>query len=156
MSTTDPGVTAPELLAERFATFAAKADLDGILSLYAADAVVSLPRGREAAGHAAIRAAYEAAFDAGVDLGCPAPDDGGDVRVVVAGDLAMTSATDADGQVRTQIARRGADGTWLWVRDGSRLRDVEACLPITRASGTSIEAPGHGAGRLSPAAADVA
>ncbi|EWT02131.1 ketosteroid isomerase [Intrasporangium oryzae NRRL B-24470] len=151
MSTTDPGVTAPELLTERFATFAAKADLDGILSLYAVDAVVSLPRGREAAGHAAIRAAYEAAFDAGVDLGAAAPDDGGDVRVMVAGDLAMTSATDADGRVRTQVARRGPDGTWLWVRDGSRLRDVEACLPTTRGRVAALDP-----GLLIRAATDVA
>ena len=31
--------------------------------------------------------------------------------------------------VRTQVARRAPDGRWVWVRDGSRLRDVEACLP---------------------------
>lgn len=137
--TTTAGVLAPELLAERFATFAARADLDGILGLYAADAVVSLPCGREAAGTRAIRAAFDAAFAAGVDLACAAPDDGGDVRVVLAGDLAMTSTTGPDGQVQTQVARRGADGSWLWVRDGSRLRDVEACLPASRGTGGFTE-----------------
>lgn len=139
MTTTAHGVPVPELLAERFATFAARADLEGILSLYAADAVVSLPGGREAAGTTAIRAAFDAAFAAGVDLGGAAPDDGGDVRVVLVGDLAMTSTSGPDGQVRTQVARRGPDGSWLWARDGSRLRDVEACLPASRGTGGSSE-----------------
>ena len=96
------------------------------MGLYAADAVVSLPRGREAAGSAAIREALAAAMAAGVLGG-----DGAAVssRAVISGDLAMTTSTTADGTVRTQVARRTADGRWVWVRDGSRLREVEACLP---------------------------
>jgi hypothetical protein len=47
----------------------------------------------------------------------------------VTGGLAMTTSTTADGTVRTQVARRTADNRWVWVRDGSRLREVEACLP---------------------------
>jgi transcriptional regulator of NAD metabolism len=52
-------------------------------------------------------------------------------RAVVTGGLAMTTSTTADGTVRTQVARRTADDRWVWVRDGSRLREVEACLPAT-------------------------
>ena len=68
----------------------AAGDLDGIMRLYAADAVVSLPRGREAAGSTAIRAAFAAALAAGV-----AGPDGSAVssRAVVTGDLAMTTST---------------------------------------------------------------
>ena len=44
------GAGAPEALESRFAACVAAGDLDGIVGLYAADAVVSLPRGREAAG----------------------------------------------------------------------------------------------------------
>lgn len=118
---------APETLCRKFAAFVGAGDLEGVLSLYAADAVVSLPLGREAAGPVAIRAAFVAALTA------RAPLTGGGVessRAVVVGDLAMTSTTGLDGQVRTQVARRGSDGRWVWIRDGMHLRDVEAALPV--------------------------
>jgi ketosteroid isomerase-like protein len=120
------GTSAPEALESRFAACVAAGDLDGIVGLYAADAVVSLPRGREAAGSAAIRSAFAAALAAGV-LG--AYGESVSARAVVTGGLAMTTSTTADGTVHTQVARRTADGRWVWVRDGSRLREVEACLP---------------------------
>ena len=117
MTTTAAGVPAPELLEARFAACVAAGDLDGMLRLYAADAVVSLPRGREAAGHAAIRAAFTDALAAGARWAEP-----DSIRVIETGALAMTSSTGLDGVVRTQVARREPDGTWLWVRDGSHLR----------------------------------
>ena len=134
------GASTPEALEPRLAALVAAADLDGIVGLYAADAVVSLPRGREAAGSAAIREAFAAALAAGVLVTTrTVPDDvlgelaagGGPVasRAIVTGELAMTTSTAADGTVRTQVARRSAEGRWVWVRDGSRLREVEACLP---------------------------
>jgi ketosteroid isomerase-like protein len=143
-TTTQPltvGAGSPEDLEPAFAAAVRAGDLDGIVALYAADAVVSLPRGREAAGHAAIREAFAAALAAGVlPAGAPGaseePGTDGDgsvrtVRAVVSGDLAMTTSSGADGRVWTQVARRSAEGRWLWVRDGSRLREVDACLPAT-------------------------
>ena len=121
----------PETLCARFTAFAAARDLDGIVGLYADDAVVTLPLGREAAGPRAIRAAFAGALAAGA-LAADAPIAGAAVRssrVVVAGDLAMTSATGSDGRVRTQVARRGADGQWVWIRDSGHLHDIEAALP---------------------------
>ncbi|GAA2486791.1 YybH family protein [Terrabacter carboxydivorans] len=126
---TGPGAEAPEALESRLAACVAAGDVDGLVGLYAADAVVSLPRGREAAGSAAIREAFAAALAAGVLGGDEAAVSS---RAVVTGDLAMTTSTTADGRVRTQVARRTADGRWVWVRDGSRLREVEACLPALR------------------------
>jgi ketosteroid isomerase-like protein len=131
MTTTTPhpavGAGTPEALEARFVELASAGDLDGIVGLYAADAVVSLPRGREAAGHAAIRVAFATALAAGA-LG---PFDEAVVsRAVVTGDLAMTTSSAPDGAVHTQVARRTADGRWVWVRDGSRLRGVPACLPV--------------------------
>ncbi|MFM6848638.1 MAG: YybH family protein [Terrabacter sp.] len=124
------GAAAPEALEARFVELALAGDLDGIVGLYAADAVVSLPLGREAAGPVAIRAAFAAALGAGA----LAPFDGAVVsRAVVTGDLAMTTSSSADGSVRTQVARRTADGRWVWVRDGSRLRGVSACVPVESA-----------------------
>lgn len=121
------GAAGPEELAARFAACLASGDLEGILQLYAADAVVSLPRGREAADSHAIRSAFAAALRTG---GVPGFDGLVEPRVVVAGGLAMTSCTGADGVVRTQVARCEPDGRWVWVRDGSMLRDVEAALPV--------------------------
>lgn len=124
--TSTPRDSGPETLCERFATLVAHGDLDGITGLYAVDAVVTLPRGREAAGTTAIRAAFAAALAAGADL-C-----GGGVassRAVVMGDVAMTSTTGLDGQVRTQVARREPCGRWVWFRDSRHLCDVDAALP---------------------------
>ena len=116
----------PETLCARFTAFAAARDLDGIVGLYADDAVVTLPLGREAAGPRAIRAAFAGALAAGAPIPGAAVTSS---RIVVAGDLAMTSATGSDGQVRTQVARRCADGQWVWIRDSGHLQDIEAALP---------------------------
>lgn len=110
-------VDAPELLGRRFAELARERDLDGLVGLYAADAVVGLPDGREAAGTEAIRAAFAAALRRGVDLRIESVG-----RPIVTESLACTYSTDAAGRVHTQVARREADGTWRWIRDGSRLR----------------------------------
>jgi ketosteroid isomerase-like protein len=123
MRTNRQGAAAPQVLAAQFMGLLAAQDIDGIMGLYADDAVVSLADGREAAGRAAIRRAFERAFAGALDLGAGAATQS---RVVVAGALAMTSFTGADGAVRTLVARRVPDGTWLWVRDGSTLRQLSA------------------------------
>lgn len=127
MTTAPQAGAGPETLCERFAACVAVADLEGILSLYAADAVVSLPLGREAAGSVAVRAAFVAALTAGASLV------GGGLessRAIVVGELALTSTTGLDGAVRTQVARREADGRWVWIRDGRHLSEVRAALPV--------------------------
>ena len=123
--TVPSGAATPGELEARFCLLAAAGDLDGLTRLYAADAVVSLPRGREAAGHTAIRAAFAEALDAGVGWAAPAS-----TRVIETGPLAMTCSTGEDGVVSTQVARREADGVVVWVRDGSHLRGAtELDLP---------------------------
>jgi ketosteroid isomerase-like protein len=121
MTTRDQGIATPEALAAQLVGLLAVQDLEGVVGLYAHDAVVSLANGREAAGTAAIRRAFGAALATGTGLGVHAAIE---PRVVVAGSLAMTSFTGRDGGVRTLVARRATDGTWLWVRDGSTLRHV--------------------------------
>lgn len=119
--TTTAGAATPAELETRFCVLAAAGDLDALTSLYAADAVVSLPRGREAAGHAAIRAAFAEALACGARWAEP-----DSIRVIESGALAMTTSTSLDGVVGTQVARREPDGGWVWVRDGSHLRGTAA------------------------------
>jgi ketosteroid isomerase-like protein len=113
------GLVGPDELTARFARCVETGDLDGIMQLYAADAVVSLRDGREAAGTARVRAAFAAALASGQDL---AVEPAG--PAVVTGALACTTSATADGRLCTQVARQEADGTWRWVRDGFRLRDL--------------------------------
>jgi ketosteroid isomerase-like protein len=117
--TTTAGAATPAELETRFCVLAAAGDLDGLTTLYAADAVVSLPRGREAAGHAAIRAAFAEALASGARWAEPTS-----IRVIESGSLALTTSTSTDGVVGTQVARREPDGGWVWVRDGSHLRSA--------------------------------
>jgi ketosteroid isomerase-like protein len=114
-------IDTPEALGHRFAECAARGDVEGIVALFAADAVVSLPAGREAAGPEAIRTAFAAALQTGVDLRVDSVG-----RPIVTGSLACTCSTDTSGQVHTQVARREPDGSWRWIRDGSRLREQPA------------------------------
>ncbi len=114
-----PSTDGPAELGHRFASAVLEGDLEAIVELYAADAVVTLPHGREAAGHDAIRAAFAAAIADGADLRVVSVG-----RPIVTGPLACTSTTDGEGRVHTQVARRESDGTWRWIRDVSRLREM--------------------------------
>lgn len=124
--TTKHGAQSPRDLLASYVARVAAGDVAGIVGLYAADAVVSLPSGREAAGLEAIGVAFGAVVGSGVAL--PVDDSVVDAaRVIETGSLSMVSFTGLDGAVRTMVAWRGQEG-WAWVRDGSMLRDVEAAL----------------------------
>lgn len=125
--TTNRAPGGPLSLLARFAERVAAGDVAGVSGMYAADAVVSLPRGREAAGSGAVRAAWSSALAAGERCGLSAEAVAG-ARVIETGSLAMVSFTGDDGVVRTIVAWRGDDGGWAWVRDGSMLREVDAAL----------------------------
>ncbi|MFC9997904.1 YybH family protein [Nocardia sp. NPDC127526] len=88
------------------------ADVDGLVALYEADAVLALPGGRVATGSAEIRDAY-------ADLVADKPTflPGHVLPTVRNGDLAMTATRLADGGVTVEVARRQPDGSWLWVID---------------------------------------
>lgn len=115
----------PGDLAGLLAQCVAVGDAEGAAQLYAADAVLSLPGGREAAGREAIARAYAFAFEAGVEVPV-----GAERSALVAGTFACTrDIVDApDGPVYAQAARLDADGRWRWVSDGSRLVDCLAAL----------------------------
>ena len=87
-------------------------DLEGMLALYETDAVVDCGEPTLLKGTAAIRGYFEAALASGrrFERGVQAP-------ARISGDLALTSTRLPDGSVTAEVARRQADGTWLWVID---------------------------------------
>ena len=87
-------------------------DADGMAALYEPDAVLALRDGRRAAGREAIRTFYAGLIAAGrkFALGEQRP-------AVINGDLALTSMRLPNGDVTAEVARKQADGTWLWVID---------------------------------------
>ena len=124
--TTKRGAQTPRDLLAAYVERVAAGDVAGIVGSYAADAVVTLPSGREAAGPEAIGVAFRAVVGSGVAL--PVDDSVVDAaRVIETGSLSMVSFTGLDGAVRTMVAWRGQEGG-AWVRDGSMRRDVEAAL----------------------------
>ena len=87
-------------------------DVEGLVALYEPDAVLALPDGQVARGSEEIRRAY-----ARLVAGRPTFVPGRQLPTLRDGDLALTSSRLADGSVTVEVARRQADGTWLWVID---------------------------------------
>ena len=87
-------------------------DVEGMVALFEPDAVVDSSDGRLRRGREAFRALFTEQVAAGrkFQIGEQRP-------ALVSGDLALTSTRLPDGSVTSEVARRQADGTWLWVID---------------------------------------
>jgi ketosteroid isomerase-like protein len=92
-------------------------DVDGMTALFAPDSVIELNDGRLVRGKDAIHAFFTKLQVTGIGpegrrfkLGEQRP-------ALVSGDLALTSTRSIDGDITSEVARRQADGTWLWVLD---------------------------------------
>ena len=87
-------------------------DVEGMVALFEADAVVDSSDRRLTRGREAIRSFFAEQVAAGrkFQIGEQRP-------ALVSGDLALTSTRLPDGSVTSEVARRQADGTWLWVID---------------------------------------
>ena len=87
-------------------------DVDGMLALFEAGAVIDVGEGQLICGRGAIRAFYVELVATGrkFELGVQQP-------ALISGDLALTSTRLPDGSVTAEVARRQADGTWLWAID---------------------------------------
>ncbi len=87
-------------------------DVEGMMALYEPQAVVDCGEGRLLQGKEAIRAYFAGVVATGRKFAV------GEQRpAVISGDLALTSTRLPDGTVTAEVARRQADGTWLWVID---------------------------------------
>ena len=87
-------------------------DLDGMVALYEADAVLDCGDGLIRRGKQAIRSYFAEQVARGRKF------EFGDQRpAIVSDNLAFTSTRLPDGSVTAEVARRQMDGTWLWVID---------------------------------------
>ncbi|MFI5719290.1 YybH family protein [Nocardia sp. NPDC051750] len=87
-------------------------DVDGLVALYEPDMVLALPDGGVAAGSSENRTTHEHFVAA-----APAFTPGRQLPTVRNGDVALTSVRLGYGGVIVEVARRQADGTWLWMID---------------------------------------
>ena len=87
-------------------------DVEGMVVLFEADAVIDSSDGWLTRGRAAIEAFFAEQVAAGrkFQIGEQRP-------ALVNGELALTSTRLPDGSVTSEVARRQSDGTWLWVID---------------------------------------
>ena len=92
-------------------------DVDGMTALFEPEAVIELNDGRLVRGKPAIHAFFTELQVTGIG-----PDGrrfklGEQRPALICGDLALTSTRSIDGDITSEVARRQADGTWLWVLD---------------------------------------
>ncbi|WP_433604982.1 YybH family protein [Prescottella agglutinans] len=83
-------------------------DVDGLVVLYEADAMLALPEGRVATGASEIRAAYEQLV-----ANAPVFATSEVLPALRSGNIAMTSVRLPDGGATVEVARRQSDGSWL-------------------------------------------
>jgi ketosteroid isomerase-like protein len=110
----------PEGVSRQLCVFLDQGDLEGVMSLYEADAVFVDLDGRYV-GNAAIRTAHERFLDAGLALTLK------ESASIESGDLALVhwswSVSRSDGSTAegssAEVLRRQPDGTWKFVIDNS-------------------------------------
>lgn len=102
----------PEDLGKFFVLRANEGDVDGLVALYEADAVLAIGDRQLAIGSAAIRAFY-----AKMLTDRPQFEPGEQRTALRYGDLALTSSRLLNGVVTAEIARKQPNGTWLWAVD---------------------------------------
>jgi ketosteroid isomerase-like protein len=87
-------------------------DVEGMVALYEPGAVLDSGDGRPKRGKEEIRAFFAELVAAGRKF-----ESGRQSPAAISGDLALTSTRLPDGSVTAEVARRQADGSWLWAID---------------------------------------
>ena len=106
------GVRNPQDLARQLVSREQAGDAEGMATLYEPDAILDTGNGEVARGRDAIKAFYAELVATGRRFELAAQRE-----AIINGDVALTSTRLPDGAVTAEVARRQADGTWLWVID---------------------------------------
>lgn len=102
----------PQELERLLITSQSAGDVEGMVALYEPDAVLDYGDGQLRRGKEAIRAFFTEQVASGKKY------EAGDQKpAIINGDFALTSTCLPDGTVTAEVARRQADGTWLWIID---------------------------------------
>lgn len=92
-------------------------DVDGMAALFETDAVIECSEGEFIRGRAAIHAFFTKLQETGFGPEKRKFQMGEQRPALICGDLALTSTRSRDGTLTSEVARRQADGTWLWAID---------------------------------------
>lgn len=107
--------TEPGQLTELFIRYANAGDVEGLVSLYAEDAVLAVGEVK-ADGREEIRGFYADLLERRREF--PPPEM---LDPIVQGDTALTMARAENGNLSVELARRQPDGRWLWSIDQLRV-----------------------------------
>lgn len=110
----------PEDLAKYFMVYANAGDVEGLVSLYESDAVLSVGNGKFAAGHEAIRLFYAELLSSK-----PVFTPGVQSPAIRKGNIALTSSRLDNGNFTAEIARQQSDGSWLWAVDQPAIGKIQ-------------------------------
>jgi ketosteroid isomerase-like protein len=111
-----PKAASPADLARLFLDRANAGDVDGVVALYEADAVLAFPPGRITIGAKAIREVYARFLSKR-----PTLVSAGQAEPLVNKNVALTSTLLPGGGATAEVARQQPDGTWLWAVDQPRI-----------------------------------
>ena len=102
----------PNDLERYFIERANEGDVEGLVALYEADAVIADGKTEIAKGKKQIRE-----FFVRLMANRPQFDPSVQTEALCSGELALTSSKTGSGDITAEIARRQSDGSWLWVVD---------------------------------------
>jgi ketosteroid isomerase-like protein len=110
----------PNDLEKFFVERANAGDVEGLVALYEANAILADGHSEVAIGHDQIRGFFIKFL-----ARCPHFDPSTQAPALCSGDLALTSSWLNNGDITAEIARRQSDGSWLWVVDQFALANMK-------------------------------
>lgn len=114
-----PPASTPEELVRFFVQRANAADLEGIVALYEAHAVLAAGA-PVASGHEEIRTFYQDLLRRRSSFRSVEP-----MPALYNGDIAMTVTRLPKGRCSVEVARRQSDGSWCWILDQLKIEPLQ-------------------------------
>ena len=102
----------PNDLEKYFVERANRGDVEGLVALYEADAIIAYKENEIEKGRKQIQEFFKRFL-----ANHPQFDPSVQAEALCSGELALTSSRTGNGDITAEIARRQPDGSWLWVVD---------------------------------------